>query len=376
MRRLTLTGLMMLAMLSCIVGCDEGMIVPTTTEMSDIAPAAPSRNNAFFNLRVFYVVASDGEHLIEREDYIQDSLQEARRFFGRAMRGYGFGYRTFNFAEIECVKLRNRAKYYELNTDAKINAEMEDLGISEPYPNMFFIDLPIYTASGCANADYGRNARMYSCWDWKTTAHEVGHLLGLIHDNRNYDNIMSTARSPFRDDYILHKDASAWINHHSTVNFAAHAGLPSNFSNPQIELIQRSPVKIQFRYMVKFAPIPPHKAIGYVPIDEPGFADFKHAVFYRGDARRGNIVKYTDLDFKGIETEELNRGTVIHQTAVYEFNLGEIRIQQTNRIFEYDFDNGLNAMLIGELGNLMQVGYIDLYTNGRVSYEPLNTNDD
>ena len=222
-------------------------------------------------VNVFYVEFADSQHTEHNENRIRESLISAQQFFANEMERHGKGRRTFVVNQnsdgsgyINHITL-NRPESDYWTTTSLLNKDIREWEGSLPdhhelanqarernwshhpdywggAPSVFFI--PMYGFRDSCGRVMGGDAWMF-CWEWRTVAHELGHVLGLNHNFNNSSYIMSYG---YHERFSLSPESAKWLDYHNADAFPKHES--GNDLNP-VSVVENSPLTIEVTYLYR-----------------------------------------------------------------------------------------------------------------------------
>ena len=344
---LTLAVLIALAFASC-GDVDESTVISAFTKVDDTLEDGDLHGQGLFTVNVFYIVPADKQHQDDAEPVMREALTLAKAFYADEMARHGYGPRTFDierdqhgeiiigrhtlkrpaadyYADLQL--LGNEIRYWEDAMPEHVQYAPNHHRYWNGMPTVFFIDLPGY--HGRCGSGGGGDAWLY-CWNWRTLAHELGHVLGLQHDFRSDAYMMSYGWERGQ----MSAGAAKWVNHHNALAFPGVVRHQIYKRN----LLVADPMKAQLAYSYSYR----GEGRSYVKEDTLLF-DF--AVFHNGSRSHGNLLGFTEnVVLTGVEDISLSHDGTRHlQAAVYEVTLDGVA-------YPPDAEE-VNIMLIGKFGD-------------------------
>ena len=265
-----------------ILGCDRynDEILP------QIAPEQVEENEWLYqninlnrpHLRVFYVEPSGQPNPPTERQFrtyarrIDKHVKEAREFFEEEMFRGRYGRKTFDLITdkngrviVERIKVPgsidyylNHSKFYAIREDLEeILGSLHDLDTREI--RLFFADLgghrPGVCGFGQSRSVNGHALVFGGCWDNDTICHELGHALGLHHDLRN-DNYIMSINNPNRNRFS--RGAREWISRHPSFNDGLmdhlHWAAVYDFEIGSMEPIGNNKYNLLFKFKMDYHP--------------------------------------------------------------------------------------------------------------------------
>ena len=189
------------------------------------APAGVWSVGEPYTVRLIYFLPTDRQPQPDIDTKMDTLIKDVQQFYADQMESHGFGGKTFRFeidaagkAVVHYMNGKFTDRYYHNDTLSKVMVELRELfNVSR---NIYFIAIDTgverIDANFCGKGGFfssgGGRAIIPasgSCFDVDTTAHELGHALGLAHDFRNDAYLMSYGGGARRR---LSRCAAEWLN--------------------------------------------------------------------------------------------------------------------------------------------------------------------
>ena len=213
-------------------------------------------------VRIIYFLPKGSRPQLNIRAKIDKIIRKTQNFYAEQMEDHRLNKRSFTFetdesgeAQVYLVKGEFTADYYFEKTLTRVEKEIEThFDMSR---NVHFVVVELggkrieenICGQGRVNLIWGGGElwqaksglacipTFKNCFDWETTAHELGHAFGLRHDFRDGDYLMSYGRTPDR----LSQSAAHWLS--QTRFFRPH---PQFFDKPATIEMLHSPPDTQF----------------------------------------------------------------------------------------------------------------------------------
>ena len=184
-------------------------------------------------VRMIYFLPSDRSPQQNIDTKLDTLIRDVQQFYADEMEHYNFGRKTFTFetdatgkAVVHHVDGRFTDSYYRRNTFRKVWEEIREQFYTPQ--NIYLIAIDIGNervergyneVCGVGDSHEASGGHVLipasgDCFNFKTTAHELGHAFGLQHDFRNDTYIMSFGRDPNK----LSECAAEWLAAHRYFN--------------------------------------------------------------------------------------------------------------------------------------------------------------
>ena len=195
-------------------------------------------------VRMIYFLPSDRSPQQNIDTKLDTLIRDVQQFYADEMEHYNFGRKTFTFetdatgkAVVHHVDGQFTDSYYRQNTFRKVWEEIREQFYTPQ--NIYLIAIDIGNervgrgyneVCGVGDSHEASGGHVLipasgDCFNFKTTAHELGRAFGLQHDFRNDTYIMSFGRDPDK----LSECAAEWLEAHRYFNMGQS---PTHFDNP------------------------------------------------------------------------------------------------------------------------------------------------
>ena len=217
-------------------------------------------------VRMIYFLPSDRSPQQNIDTKLDTLIRDVQQFYADEMEHYNFGRKTFTFetdttgkAVVHHVDGQFTDSYYRQNTFRKVWEEIREQFYTPQ--NIYLIAIDIGNervgrgyneVCGVGDSHEASGGHVLipasgDCFNFKTTAHELGHAFGLEHDFRSDAYIMSFGRDPDK----LSECAAEWLEAHRYFNIDQSQ---PHFDNPttiqMLPPLASSPYAIRFRFEV------------------------------------------------------------------------------------------------------------------------------
>ena len=184
-------------------------------------------------VRMIYFLPSDRSSQQDIDTKLNTLIRDAQQFYADEMERHGFKGKTFTFetdaagkAVVHHVDGQFTDSYYRQNTFRKVWEEIREQFYTPR--NIYLIAIDIGNervgrgyneVCGVGDSHEASGGHVLipasgDCFNFKTTAHELGHVFGLQHDFRNDTYIMSFGKVPNK----LSECAAEWLEAHRYFN--------------------------------------------------------------------------------------------------------------------------------------------------------------
>ena len=195
-------------------------------------------------VRMIYFLPNDRPLQQNIDTKLDTLIRDVQQFYADEMEHYNFGRKTFTFetdatgkAVVHHVDGQFTDSYYRQNTFRKVWEEIREQFYTPQ--NIYFIAIDIGNervgrgyneVCGVGDSHEASGGHVLipasgDCFNFKTTAHELGRAFGLQHDFRNDTYIMSFGRDPDK----LSECAAEWLEAHRYFNIDQSQ---THFDNP------------------------------------------------------------------------------------------------------------------------------------------------
>ena len=195
-------------------------------------------------VRMIYFLPSDRPLQQNIDTKLDTLIRGVRQFYADEMERHGFKGKTFTFetdatgkAVVHHVDGQFTDSYYRQNTFRKVWEEIREQFYTPQ--NIYLIAIDIGNervgrgyneVCGVGDSHEASGGHVLipasgDCFNFKTTAHELGHAFGLQHDFRNDTYIMSFGKVPNK----LSECTAGWLDAHRYFNMGQS---PTHFDNP------------------------------------------------------------------------------------------------------------------------------------------------
>ena len=195
-------------------------------------------------VRMIYFLPSDRSPQQNIDTKLDTLIRDVQQFYADEMERHGFKGKTFTFetgatgkAVVHHVDGQFTDSYYRQNTFRKVWEEIREQFYTPQ--NIYFIAIDIGNervgrgyneVCGVGDSHEASGGHVLipasgDCFNFKTTAHELGHAFGLQHDFRNDTYIMSFGKVPNK----LSECTAGWLDAHRYFNMGQS---PTHFDNP------------------------------------------------------------------------------------------------------------------------------------------------
>ena len=195
-------------------------------------------------VRMIYFLPSDRSPQQNIDTKLDTLIRGVRQFYADEMERHGFKGKTFTFetdatgkAVVHHVDGQFTDSYYRQNTFRKVWEEIREQFYTPQ--NIYLIAIDIGNervgrgyneVCGVGDSHEASGGHVLipasgDCFNFKTTAHELGHAFGLQHDFRNDTYIMSFGKVPNK----LSECTAGWLDAHRYFNMGQS---PTHFDNP------------------------------------------------------------------------------------------------------------------------------------------------
>ena len=305
-------------------------------------------------VKIFYVTAAEQENRLEaKRETIEDVVTQAQGFFASEMQRHGHGCKTFSVVTdtdgfwIQHHELANDSAYY-VDFNTLRDEWWNDFRIKDEFKqtiNIFFIDLKIdgEYARGSDNTAWGGIGTVWYFLDsadgdstWMLLAHELGHAMGLSHD-QDRDGAIYIMSAKFSEPQFS-TEAAKWLSYHrALVNepFKGFDHIDAHF------YIKFNGAKAEIRASVRdfWIELPAWKTGELYWKDD--LTTFEYAVLLDG-ARYPNVIDFASVSAVGL---------VGDKDGGYEY------------VYEMDFDSEppseFKVKMIGKYGQMKEVTHDD-----------------
>ena len=217
-------------------------------------------------VRIIYFLPNDRPLQQNIDTKLDTLIRGVRQFYADEMERHGFKGKTFTFetdatgkAVVHHVDGQFTDSYYRQNTFRKVWEEIREQFYTPQ--NIYLIAIDIGNervgrgyneVCGVGDSHEASGGHVLipasgDCFNFKTTAHELGHAFGLQHDFRNDTYIMSFGRDPDK----LSECAAEWLDAHRYFNMGQS---PTHFDNPttiqMLPPLASPPYAIRLRFEV------------------------------------------------------------------------------------------------------------------------------
>ena len=195
-------------------------------------------------VRMIYFLPSDRSPRQNIDTKLDTLIRDVQQFYADEMERHGFKGKTFTFetdatgkAVVHHVDGQFTDSYYRQNTFRKVWEEIREQFYTPQ--NIYLIAIDIGNervgrgyneVCGVGDSHEASGGHVLipasgDCFNFKTTAHELGHAFGLQHDFRNDTYIMSFGKVPNK----LSECTAGWLDAHRYFNMGQS---PTHFDNP------------------------------------------------------------------------------------------------------------------------------------------------
>ena len=195
-------------------------------------------------VRIIYFLPNDRSPQQNIDTKLDTLIRGVRQFYADEMERHGFKGKTFTFetdatgkAVVHHVDGQFTDSYYRQNTFRKVWEEIREQFYTPQ--NIYLIAIDIGNervgrgyneVCGVGDSHEASGGHVLipasgDCFNFKTTAHELGHAFGLQHDFRNDTYIMSFGKVPNK----LSECTAGWLDAHRYFNMGQS---PTHFDNP------------------------------------------------------------------------------------------------------------------------------------------------
>ena len=195
-------------------------------------------------VRMIYFLPSDRSPQQNIDTKLDTLIRDVQQFYADEMEHYNFGRKTFTFetdatgkAVVHHVDGQFTDSYYRQNTFRKVWEEIREQFYTPQNIYLIAIDIgnervgrSYNEVCGVGDSHEASGGHVLipasgDCFNFKTTAHELGHAFGLQHDFRNDTYIMSFGKVPNK----LSECTAGWLDAHRYFNMGQS---PTHFDNP------------------------------------------------------------------------------------------------------------------------------------------------